>query len=125
MSGKVEISRELRSTLSMILNALDRDAADGKQARGEMAQELRALLVTPVVERQVEPVCIYWDAETQNCLGNKQPAPVAVVMPELIQINTWMVEAGWQNSSLRQVDLPKVARVLALALDKVKELNNG
>src|SRR3990167_9301773 len=31
----------------MILNALDRDAADGKQARAEMAAELRALLSAP------------------------------------------------------------------------------
>ena len=35
---------ELRSVLAMILNALDRDAAEGKQVRREMAEELRALL---------------------------------------------------------------------------------
>lgn len=35
---------ELRPVLSMILNALDRDAQEGKPARGEMADELRALL---------------------------------------------------------------------------------
>jgi hypothetical protein len=40
----VAVSRELRSVLAMILNALDRDAVEGKQARGEMAEELRALL---------------------------------------------------------------------------------
>lgn len=41
------VPRELRSVLAMILNALDRDAADGKAARGEMASELRALLDAP------------------------------------------------------------------------------
>jgi hypothetical protein len=40
----VAVSRELRSVLAMILNALDRDAVEGKQARGEMAEELRALM---------------------------------------------------------------------------------
>lgn len=41
------VPRELRPVLAMILNALDRDAADGKAARGEMASELRALLGAP------------------------------------------------------------------------------
>ena len=40
----VKVPRELRPVLAMILNALDRDAAEGRQARGEMAEELRALL---------------------------------------------------------------------------------
>jgi len=40
------VPRELRSVLSMILSALDRDAAEGKTVRGEMAEELRALLTT-------------------------------------------------------------------------------
>lgn len=40
----VVIKRELRPVLAMILNALDRDAAEGKSARGEMADELRAIL---------------------------------------------------------------------------------
>ena len=43
-SDSVIVPRELRSVLAMILNALDRDAAGGKQVRGEMADELRALL---------------------------------------------------------------------------------
>ena len=47
MTATINISRDLRSVLSMILNALDRDAAEGKAARGEMAAELRALLSTP------------------------------------------------------------------------------
>lgn len=47
MTDTIKISRELRPVLSMILNALDRDAAEGKAARGEMAAELRALLATP------------------------------------------------------------------------------
>ena len=38
--------RGLRPVLAMILNALDRDAAEGKAARGEMAEELRAKLAT-------------------------------------------------------------------------------
>lgn len=41
------VPRELKPVLAMILNALDRDAADGKQARAEMAAELRALLSAP------------------------------------------------------------------------------
>lgn len=40
------VPRELRSVLSMILSALDRDAAEGKTVRGEMAEELRTLLAT-------------------------------------------------------------------------------
>lgn len=53
---------DLRSVLSMILNALDRDAEDGKAARGEMAEELRAVLAQeagPVVE----PVAWQLDVE--------------------------------------------------------------
>ena len=36
----------LRAIHAMILNALDRDAAEGKAVRGEMAAELRAALST-------------------------------------------------------------------------------
>ena len=36
--GKVLVSR---GALAMVLNALDRDAAEGRVIRGEMAQELR------------------------------------------------------------------------------------
>jgi hypothetical protein len=43
-SDVVQVPRELRPVIATILNALDRDAAEGKQARGEMAAELRALL---------------------------------------------------------------------------------
>lgn len=38
------ISRNYRAVLAMILNALDRDAADGKAVRGEMAAELRCAI---------------------------------------------------------------------------------
>ena len=46
------VPRELKPVLAMILNALDRDAADGKQARAEMAAELRTLLSAP------SPACV-------------------------------------------------------------------
>lgn len=53
------LPRSLRSVLGMVLNALDRDAADGKPARGEMAAELRAALATqPAVPEQYEYWCI-------------------------------------------------------------------
>lgn len=39
-----ETIAELRPVLAMVLQALDRDAAEGKAARGEMAEELRAAL---------------------------------------------------------------------------------
>ena len=45
-ASPVTAGGELRSVLSMILSALDRDAAEGKTVRGEMAEELRALLAT-------------------------------------------------------------------------------
>lgn len=51
------VPRALRPVLSMILNALDRDAAEGRSARGEMASELRALLdaeSAPCAKSQVE-----------------------------------------------------------------------
>jgi hypothetical protein len=38
------LPRELRPVIATILNALDRDAAEGRQARGEMAAELRTLM---------------------------------------------------------------------------------
>lgn len=40
----VNVPSEFRSVIAMILNALDRDAAEGMAVRGEMAVELRALL---------------------------------------------------------------------------------
>ena len=42
----VEVVPDGWSVFAMILNALDRDAAEGKAARGEMAAELRALLTS-------------------------------------------------------------------------------
>lgn len=50
------VPRELKPVLAMILNALDRDAADGKQARAEMAAELRAILSAPSPADHVEDV---------------------------------------------------------------------
>ena len=44
MNDQISVPRELRQVLGTILNALDRDALEGKTVRGEMAQELRALL---------------------------------------------------------------------------------
>jgi len=41
-----EVIHRLRAIHAMILNALDRDAAEGKAVRGEMATELRAALST-------------------------------------------------------------------------------
>lgn len=49
------ITGNLRAVLAMVLQALDRDAADGRAARGEMAEELRAAMVTqsaPAGERE-------------------------------------------------------------------------
>lgn len=54
----VMVPRELRSVLSMILNALDRDASEGKAARGEMAEELRAILGRPADQHHGEPVAL-------------------------------------------------------------------
>lgn len=42
---------DLRAIHAMILNALDRDAAEGKAVRGEMAAELRAALSAVTAER--------------------------------------------------------------------------
>ena len=50
MTDNISVPRELRQVLGTILNALDRDALEGKTVRGEMAQELRALLSAPAVE---------------------------------------------------------------------------
>jgi len=37
------------------------------------------------------------------------------------KINAWMMEAGWQNSSIRQVDLEKVEKVVRAALAAVPQ----
>lgn len=50
MNNTISVPRELRQVLGTILNALDRDALEGRAVRGEMAQELRALLAAPAVE---------------------------------------------------------------------------
>ena len=50
MTNTISVPRELRQVLGTILNALDRDALEGKTVRGEMAQGLRALLSAPAVE---------------------------------------------------------------------------
>lgn len=43
----VNVSPNLRRVLSLILNALDSDAKDGKAAHGELAADLRAALAAP------------------------------------------------------------------------------
>lgn len=83
------VPRDLRPVLAMILNALDRDAADGKAVRGEMAAELRALLDS---DRRPEGCCCppkgypgLWAAAMcpvhqglRSLKLGTQPAPVAV-----------------------------------------------
>ena len=44
----------LREVLAMVLQALDRDAAEGRAVRGEMAAELRAALAASTGQ-EVEP----------------------------------------------------------------------
>lgn len=44
LAKPVEAQGGLRAIHALILNALDRDAEEGKTARGEMAAELRAAL---------------------------------------------------------------------------------
>lgn len=39
-----------------------------------------------------------------------------VSVPSRGQINQWMADAGWQNSSIRQADLPAVEKVVRAAL---------
>lgn len=45
------MNNELRAMLGLVLNALDRDAAEGKAARGEMAAELRAVIAKQIPEQ--------------------------------------------------------------------------
>lgn len=66
----VMVPRELRSVLSMILNALDRDASEGKAARGEMAEELRAILGRPSEQPQGEPVALPERKEPLRVVGS-------------------------------------------------------
>lgn len=50
------MNNELRAVLGLVLNALDRDAEEGKHARREMAAELRNALAAPEPEPFTLPV---------------------------------------------------------------------
>ena len=66
MNG-IRVPREL---LGMLLNALDRDAADGRSVSGEMAHELRALLA------QQQPECIHGpDSACKQCYRDNSEKP--------------------------------------------------
>ncbi|MFJ4349592.1 hypothetical protein ACIPZ5_01685 [Pseudomonas sp. NPDC089428] len=52
----ISVPSGMRSVLSMILNALDRDAADGKTVRGEMAQDLRSVMAQLAPQPHPEPI---------------------------------------------------------------------
>lgn len=77
MTNKIEISRELAELICTIypLNAVKHEEVF------PAIQELRELLAAPAVERQPDPVCIYWNVKTQDCMDTSPPAPVAVVLP--------------------------------------------
>lgn len=66
------VPRELRPVLAMILNALDRDAMDGKAVRGEMAQELRALLGAPAPRAEFKKIEM---AHVMNALEDVRGGP--------------------------------------------------
>ena len=99
MTDTIKISRELRPVLSMILNALDRDAAEGKAARGEMAAELRALLATPPADA----------ADMGGQAGEEvEVMAYAVDHPEAgykvyKQFSQWMNGGEWRCDSLMTV----------------------
>jgi hypothetical protein len=71
MSGKIEISRELAERWTKMAEVFDDggDGADPETAR-TLAQEIRALLAAPVVERQ-EPAA--WANDQQLLLCRKSP----------------------------------------------------
>ena len=46
---KITLTGKLRAALAMVLQALDRDAAEGRVVRGEMAEELRAAMASQSV----------------------------------------------------------------------------
>ena len=53
MSNDLSVGGELRAVLGLVLNALDRDLAEGKVVRGELAAELRAVLANCDTGRRV------------------------------------------------------------------------
>lgn len=58
----------LRPVLAMVLQALDRDAAEGKAARGEMAAELRAAIAIAAAPA-VQPVEQQEKPQADVCMG--------------------------------------------------------
>jgi hypothetical protein len=122
VSGKIEISRELGEKLADLLHGHGVEDTDA-------ANELRALLAAPVVERQ--PVAYEYlsralhcwrpleteadksRAESMGCAVRvaEQPAPVAVVLPERRAISEQSREQAMCANSWNA------------CLDKVKELN--
>lgn len=63
------MTEQLKSVLAMILNALDRDAAEGKQARGEMAEELRRAIDAQAGQQEAaqdEREARDWDMKAQG-----------------------------------------------------------
>lgn len=122
---------DLRSVLSMILNALDRDAEDGKAARGEMAEELRAVLAQEA--GKVEPVAQVVNHTSRDmCKVNIQnvkllravpdgtllytspPVPAAVVLPNRNEVHL--------KHPLR-MDVTELVQVWNACIDLVEELN--
>lgn len=112
MTNTLTISRELAERCIKHLEWF------GKTSEQEV-DELRALLAAPAVERQAEPVCIYWDAKTQDCLDTSPPAPIVELLSAVGKFREAFVIAVGDRSPFAKCALTE----LDACLDKVKEMN--
>ena len=105
MTNTISVPRELRQVLGTILNALDRDALEGKTVRGEMAQELRALLEAPAVEVEGLEVVGYADADDikHQCHGTLSPYQ-------------------WQHNNVRLTEYNKAQEIIEQQAARIAEL---
>lgn len=104
------------AVMNMVLNALDRDAADGKVARGEMAAELRAVLAQeawPVVERR--------NAELEAVDQSKENKMFEAWAKTQSSVSLRLCDIGLYLS--RETGLAHDAWQARSCLDNVKELN--
>lgn len=81
----------------------------------EVVEAVRALVPCPVNEGDDEGLVRAVLASAPPAAPPVAPAAAGVELTRA-QINDLMSDAGWQNSAIRQVDLPKVERVVRAAL---------
>lgn len=119
------VAGNLREVLAMVLQALERDAAEGRAVRGEMAAELRAAMESQSAPAGEQPAPYGWVAAGQFFAAREDAVDAAEKTPCVEVYSRPQVLAILDRSAERQALAEELARQLRQTCDELRALKSA